>query len=138
MGFLQSSPPWSIATCLSLQLEGECLRSIFCVQLRGEALEILVAPCNAPDLLSVIDTQDFSLLKPTQSCALPSLLDRTPEKEKSIDGPWCWMDALLVVPLPASFSHCLARTHVGHVSSIGVSCLNFGVPSMCLCALQRH
>ena len=86
----------------------------------------------------MISAHDVSPLKPMQSCALPSSLDCTPEKEKSIDGPWCGTVAFLVVPLPAGSLHCLARMHVGHVSSVGVSCLNFGMPSMCLCALQRH
>ena len=83
----------------------------------------------------MIGAHDVSPLKPTQSCALPSSLDRAPEKEKSIDGPWCGTVAFLVVPLPAGSLHCLAQTHVGHVSSVGVSCFDFGVPSMCLWAL---
>ena len=46
--------------------------------------------------------------------------------------------ARLVVLGPAGSFVCLERIHVGHFSSMGSKCLNFGTPSTNLCAVYRQ
>ena len=104
----------------------------------GVAFDMRVSPTSMWLKWSDIRIQLVSPLRPTQSFSLSAFSDLAPENPKSIDDPWCGRVALLAEFGPGGSSVCFDRMQTGHCSRIGSWCLNFGMPSMNLCAVCRR